>query len=310
MVGTRPDRAAAGARGVGRGAHLGDRADDLHVSTAASSSVRPASDRGPARHRRGTRPARPAGIAARCARTVSDVAARHRTRERGPRAELGDVVDGGPHERQERLERYVGAGLAPGRAARRGGCSRCTRPRGTPTRRVVGHADRRHAHGAGELLDLGSPVDRRRRRRRGVVDPTTGSASDCSGWSAPVRAAIAGERVETPSAGQVHARARVVATASAISVATVSIARSGVAITTRSTPRTTSRASRRRRRSAPPWCARSGASGSRPATPATCQPASTRAPATAPPARPGPIRARRREGSGAGTRSGTDTPAS
>ena len=125
-----PDGLPGAARLLAVLAQLRDPLDDDHRSTASSSgSARPAS-----------RCARAGQRAVRVA--LARPAARRggaRTVSTSPRAtgpvsaaagpSVGDVLDRRAHEREERLERDRRDRAGPDRAARRGGSTRCTRPR-------------------------------------------------------------------------------------------------------------------------------------------------------------------------------------
>ena len=110
--------------------------------------------------------------------------------------------------------------------------------------RVIARRGRRRRRGTGSCPSpsRGPPPRRRRRPRRTTparrAAPSTGSGNDCSGWSAPVRAATAAS-ASTPRAPERWITSASGATAPAMAAATASIAWSGVAITTRSASATT-----------------------------------------------------------------------
>ena len=165
------------------------------------------------------------------------VAAGDGTGERGGGAERGDVVDGGAHEVEERLERDARGRrppARPGRAARRGGSTRCTRRRGrrpgrrrppcrrwpprSPTtlrgERVAGDREPgavAQAAGAGVGVGQRRPADGSRPAGGGA--PSTSRPSEPARWATTV-----------PATGSIAA-------------ATSAMAASGVAITSRSTSR-------------------------------------------------------------------------
>ena len=205
IVGTNPtDPPPARAASVA-GAHLGDgRARRFTRGPAASSSVRPASTArrgGPSpRTRRVPRRGSPRGAPARCG-----VAARDRSGQRVARAEVRDVVELARTSGRNASSGHVGARLHLARAARRGGCWRCTRRRGSAARSASATRNGLHPHRRREVLDLGVARDRGVRSRRAAPRRARDRAATGAGASAPVRARRPPSSASTPRApGEVH----------------------------------------------------------------------------------------------------------